>query len=92
MIKLTVGLIFKKKSKLLFKWPDIPIIDTIPENSVPSIQQRIVNGTSATIHQFPWFVSVRSQAQNGLQSICGGSLISPEVSKHFVPSPPYKCV
>jgi len=59
-------------------WPEFPVIDPIPEASVPSIQQRIINGTSATVHQFPWFVSIRSQAQNGLQSICGGSLISPE--------------
>jgi len=57
-------------------WPDVPVINSIPKDSVPSIQQRIVNGTSATNHQFPWFVSVRSQAQSGLQSICGGSLIS----------------
>lgn len=37
---------------------------------------------SASVHQFPWFVSIRSQARNGLQSICGGSLIHPEVSKN----------
>lgn len=30
----------------------------------------------ATINQFPWFVSVRSYTSRGLQSICGGSLIS----------------
>ncbi len=65
---------------MLFKWPDVPVINSIPEAS-PSIQQRIVNGSSASVHQFPWFVSIRSQARNGLQSICGGSLISSEVSK-----------
>lgn len=27
---------------------------------------------------FPWFVSVRSHTQNGLQSICGGSVIAPD--------------
>lgn len=74
-------LIFKNKKNYssLFKWPDAPVIRSIPEAS-PSIHQRIVNGSSASVNQFPWFVSIRSQARNGLQSICGGSLISSEVS------------
>lgn len=37
---------------------------------------RIVNGTTATVNQFPWFVAIRSYTSRGLQSICGGSLIS----------------
>lgn len=36
-----------------------------------------MNGVIANEYQFPWFVSVRSHTKSGLQSICGGSLISP---------------
>lgn len=44
----------------------------------PQMSQRIVNGFNASTFQFPWFVAIRSQAIGGLQSICGGSLISNE--------------
>lgn len=37
---------------------------------------RIVNGSAAAVNQFPWFVAVRAYTSRGLQSICGGSLIS----------------
>lgn len=43
---------------------------------VTSSGYRIVNGSDATVNQFPWFVSVRAYTPRGLQSICGGSLIA----------------
>lgn len=45
-----------------------------PNNRFP--QSRIVNGSPAGEFQFPWFVSIRSHTQGGLQSICGGSILS----------------
>lgn len=39
---------------------------------------RIVNGNMATHQQFPWFASVRAYTSRGLQSVCGGSLLSDE--------------
>lgn len=36
-----------------------------------------MNGSPADEFQFPWFVSVRSHTHGGLQSICGGSILSP---------------
>lgn len=39
-------------------------------------QTRIVNGAVADEYQFPWFASIRSHTADGLQSICGGSIIS----------------
>lgn len=42
-----------------------------------SLQSRIVNGAPAKDYQFPWFASIRSHTQSGLQSICGGSVIAP---------------
>lgn len=41
-----------------------------------ALDTRIVNGSTATVNQFPWFVAVRSYTSRGLKSICGGSLIS----------------
>lgn len=35
-----------------------------------------MNGALANVNQFPWFASVRSYTSRGLQSICGGSIIS----------------
>lgn len=68
-----------------------PVIDHIPLSLDRSTQRhdeyfgevlaapdgvRIVNGTTAKVNQFPWFVAVRSYTSRGLKSICGGSLIS----------------
>lgn len=55
----------------------IEILSHSPWNDlVTSGGYRIVNGSDATVNQFPWFVSVRAYTPRGLQSICGGSLIS----------------
>lgn len=49
----------------------------MPFNKCSSeINGRIVSGLKADINQFPWFATVRSHTTNGLQSICGGSIIS----------------
>lgn len=59
---------------------DIPLTLDVPQNAFEHVLvgngQRIVNGTTATVNQFPWFVAIRSYTSRGLQSICGGSLIS----------------
>lgn len=72
-----------------------PVIDRIPlrwDNSTYGhdghiegilASARIVNGSTATVNQFPWFVAVRAYTSRGLKSICGGSLISKSwVSDH----------
>lgn len=42
------------------------------------VQSRIINGVDATEYQFPWFASIRSHSQSGMQSICGGSIVATE--------------
>lgn len=54
---------------------NMPAVAISPASS--STTNRIVNGKVADEYQFPWFASVRSHTQNGLQSICGGSIIAP---------------
>lgn len=39
-------------------------------------QTRIVNGALAAEFQFPWFASIRSHSADGLQTVCGGSIIA----------------
>lgn len=55
------------------QWPGIPVA----HNEKCSTLGRIVNGMQAKDYQFPWYVTVRSHTLDGLQSICGGSIVSP---------------
>lgn len=57
-------------------WRAAPIVPHIEKCSL-DINGRIVNGIKADTNQFPWFATIRSHTVNGLQSVCGGSIISP---------------
>lgn len=64
-----------------FQWPAEVIIAPFASFSrqhTSNVLRRILNGHLATNQQFPWFVSVRGYTNRGLQSVCGGSLISDE--------------
>lgn len=58
-------------------WPRASPIAAHKEKCNSEINGRIVNGIKAKTNQFPWFATVRSHTANGLQSVCGGSIISP---------------
>ncbi|EEC07107.1 conserved hypothetical protein, partial [Ixodes scapularis] len=44
-------------------------------HNVTSISERIINGTEASIEQWPWMVGIYDSCDN---LVCGGSLINNE--------------